>query len=163
MSATSENRPKAKPRGKPFPTGPDNPGKKFPDGQSGNPGGRPKTEQAFRERCRVLADELLDHMATRVKAGKISAPQVAMVEAILDRAGYIVPKTLHLGGEPGGEPVRFEGDNPVSTILRELINRQAGDTPPPPPPPAVEPQPGPVAELVPADSAEVAENGKPDV
>lgn len=55
-------------------------------GESGNPGGRPKKEPQFRQRCREVAEGLLERM---MRAPPEDMPKlVAAFEAIADRGGY---------------------------------------------------------------------------
>lgn len=76
------------------------PGKPFAAGQSGNPGGRPKTIAEVRELARSYTVEAIEAMAQIMLAGESEAARVAAAEKVLDRGWGKAPVTA--SGE-GGE------------------------------------------------------------
>jgi len=63
---------------------------RFQKGQSGNPGGRPKSLQAFRTRCRNLSREILDQIKARLADPEVPlADLLRAFESIADRGGFL--------------------------------------------------------------------------
>jgi hypothetical protein len=91
---TSQARQRQGGRGAPFPPG------KVPQGArpwakgqpSPNPGGRPKSQQGFRERCRDHAERLLERIMCLADSGGVGgelSDVVRAFEAVADRGGYL--------------------------------------------------------------------------
>ena len=77
----------------------------FVKGKSGNPGGRPKTNEAFRDRCRKFVDlhvvEMWEKEVQNAGEEKMKASE------LLAAYGYGKPaQAIQLTGEEGG-PVEF--------------------------------------------------------
>lgn len=107
--------------GKPFAKGYD-PRKAPPQwkpGQSGNPSGFPK-QNGFRERCREVAAELVDHIDTRIRAGRLSTAQVKGFEALRD-SGYGRPGPDDESAQP---PPAALQSIPTERLILMLIERR---------------------------------------
>jgi hypothetical protein len=96
------------------------PGKPFPKGVSGNPGGQSKEKRAFLERLRIEdADEIYEALMGLVREG--NAP------AVLRAVEYIAgkpPDVLHVGGVDGkGLDVKMVVD------ALEGLAKSRGETP----------------------------------
>lgn len=81
---------------------------KFQPGQSGNPGGRPKTVGAVRDLAREMTEtalHVLEHIAV---SGESEAARVAAANSILDRAWGKAPQAIT--GEGGEGPVEHRHD-----------------------------------------------------
>lgn len=76
------------------------PGKPFPKGRSGNPGGRPRAELDVQELARAHTP---DAIAALVAALTSPRERVAAATALLDRAWG--RPTQHVGGDAGGAPL----------------------------------------------------------
>lgn len=75
----------------------------FKPGESGNPGGRPKGEAAFRERCRQAVDELvIERWINEVRGG--GEDWMAAAEK-LAAYGYGKPTDKHEHSGPDGAPL----------------------------------------------------------
>lgn len=63
---------------------------RFKPGQSGNPGGRPKSLRAFRARCRTLSRKLLSEIEKRMSDPDVPLGDVVRAyEAVSDRGGFL--------------------------------------------------------------------------
>jgi hypothetical protein len=85
------------------------PGKPFQPGQSGNPGGRPKTIGAVRDLAREHTPAAIAALVQIATAGESEAARVSASTALLDRAWGKAPQTVAgEGGEGPPLPTRIE-------------------------------------------------------
>jgi len=74
-------------------------GRPYVKGQTGNPGGRPKTAAEFRRKCREAADRVLTQIAEGIALGRMpTARQLNTLQVLGDRGGYPTTDRL-LAGE----------------------------------------------------------------
>ena len=86
-------------------------GKGFKPGQTGNPGGRPKTPEAFKELARSNSMEALETAITIMKSKKTkSSDRLKAVEIVLDRSWGRPVQGFDIG-------VRNDTENPVIEII----------------------------------------------
>jgi hypothetical protein len=76
---------------------------KFKPGQSGNPGGRPKTIAEVRDLARAKTAEAIEALAHIATAGESEAARVSAAVALLDRGWGKAPQAIT--GEGGEGPV----------------------------------------------------------
>ena len=88
-------------------------------GQSGNPGGRPKTKQV-RNALQKLVDELGLEPAVRAIYTKATEGDVSAFKEIADRLDGKV--TQPIGGDDESDPIR------VSAIERLIVDPKTSDT-----------------------------------
>lgn len=63
---------------------------RFRPGQSGNPGGRPKSLRAFRVKCRKLTPKILKEIEKRMGEADVPLSDVVKAfEAVADRGGFL--------------------------------------------------------------------------
>ena len=75
----------------------------FKKGQSGNPGGRPKTAEKVRLLAQEHSPEAIETLVKIMRNGKPDAARVMAADKILDRACGRAPQA-HTGGD-GEEPI----------------------------------------------------------
>lgn len=78
-------------------------GKPFAKGQSGNPGGRPKTSGAVQDLARALTPDAIKALKEALQDDKL---KVAAAKVILDRGWGCAPQSLEMSGKDGG-PIEF--------------------------------------------------------
>lgn len=98
----AKQRPKGKPRGRPF-----------PKGTSGNAGGRPKGYAEWRELCRDRTPEALEALGKAMKGGGAAA--VAAARFIIETAWGRAPAS------PTEAQVQAEAPSVLSTLTREEL------------------------------------------
>ncbi|RAI30901.1 DUF5681 domain-containing protein [Rhodoplanes serenus] len=81
---------------------------KFKPGQSGNPGGRPKTIAEVRDLARAKTAEAINALAHIATAGESEAARVSAAVALLDRAW----------GRPPQAITGADGESPVAVVSR---------------------------------------------
>lgn len=116
-------RKKRKPGGKPFPKGASgNPSTQFAPGVSGNPAGRPPLPVDYKEAIALLEPKAVEVLRDVLEdEGHPRREQTA--EYVLNRTQGRPRQTVELSG-PDGKPVKVEGDDPVTTMLRAMIAKQ---------------------------------------
>ena len=93
---------------KKFDSGPSNPGRAtaFKKGQSGNPGGRPKTVKEVQELAREQTPAAIQSLADIMTNSSSEAARVSAASELLNRAWGKAPQTIT--GEGGEGPVKAE-------------------------------------------------------
>ena len=72
----------------------------FPEGFSGNPGGRPRDEQKVAELARSYTREAIETLAELMRSGNDERVRGTAAQALLDR-GWGKPKVEVVSGEAG--------------------------------------------------------------
>jgi len=85
----------------------------FPKGQSGNPGGRPKTLGAVVELARQHTEEAINKLAMlmRLDDSESRSVQAAAAKALLDRGWGTAPQQIILTGDEE-QPLKLAIDRP---------------------------------------------------
>ena len=105
------------------------PGRPFPKGTSGNPGGRPKEAREVVEALRLFGDEMVAQLKKLVRKGNIEAIKVSMAYA------YGKPvDTVRIQGHDGG-PLHADLSKATADELQlmERMLDRLGPTEPTPP------------------------------
>lgn len=76
-------------RGRPFQPNQTPPGARpWRPGESGNPGGRPRSLTGFRARCRAAAERMLERIE-QADGAELTPAMIAAFAAVCDRGGYL--------------------------------------------------------------------------
>lgn len=82
------------------------PGRPFPKGVSGNPGGRPKEVAEVRDLARQHTEEAIRTLVTIMRMGTPDRARAAAAEALLDRGWGRPMQPAEMSG-PGGAPLHL--------------------------------------------------------
>ena len=134
MAENSQVSAKRKPRRKKPPTGRNRgPGRPFPPGVSGNPGGRPKSVKEVQELASMYTVEAVEALVTTMRRcqGIVTEEGISVASdwkevrqaavAILNRACGMPSQPI--AGVPGA-PVAITGDDGLLALLRALAGEQ---------------------------------------
>jgi hypothetical protein len=87
---------------------------KFPKGQSGNPGGRPKVLGEVQELARQHAPSAIAELARLALKAKNETARIAAIRELLDR-GYGRPRQAVEVSAPVGDPL-----DPLRVLMQEI-------------------------------------------
>lgn len=124
-SKKGAHRKKRKPRGRSFRPGESgSKATQFPPGVSGNPAGRPPLPPEYKAAIAMLEPEAMEVLRDVLQDEAHPRRQQA-AEYVLNRTQGRPRQTVEISG-PDGKPVRIEGDDPVTTMLRAMIDKKKG-------------------------------------
>jgi hypothetical protein len=105
------------------------PGRPFPKGVSGNPGGRPKSVKEVQELASTYTVESIEALVTTMR--KCQQPKTADWKEVRQAAVAILNRACGMPAQPvagvPGSPIAITGDASLVTLLKAL----AGETDPP--------------------------------
>jgi hypothetical protein len=87
---------------------------KFPKGQSGNPGGRPKVLGEVQELARQHAPSAIAELARLALKAKSETARIAAIRELLDRSYGRPRQSMEVSG-PAGDPL-----DPLRVLMQEI-------------------------------------------
>jgi hypothetical protein len=117
MAQNSEQQPSSRRRG---------PGRPFPKGTSGNPGGRPKEVRHVQELARAHTLEAIETLVDVMQNSKLDRARVAAAEAILNRAWGRASQSMAVTAAEDG-PSLMPDYTEEELIARLMAKRQDRD------------------------------------
>jgi hypothetical protein len=100
---------------------------KFPKGQSGNPGGRPKVLGEIQELARQHAPSVIAELARLALKAKNETARIAAIRELLDR-GYGRSRQALEVSAPAGDPLRLLMEE-IDAMSRKRTYKQVPNEP----------------------------------